>query len=155
MWLWLTKCEIHEKKCFITNSNTDMESVPISPLIDPHGILETLKKEEFLHGEENQVHYYQVHENTLQSGRRCEMHILLKPESDTDKKRKCGSGEPPNLSCRRHCWSPGFLHHSTSERQQTQNDCCTAVHRAAGCKFQPGKTSYRAPARTYTQNMFL
>jgi len=47
----------------------DMESVPISPLIDPHGILEALKKGDFLHGEENEVHYYRVHENASQRKR--------------------------------------------------------------------------------------
>src|SRR5271168_918859 len=30
----------------------DMEPVPISPSINPHGILETLTKGEFIHGEE-------------------------------------------------------------------------------------------------------
>ena len=41
----------------------DMPPVPISPLVDPHGVLEKLTKEGFgfLHGEENEVHYYQVH----------------------------------------------------------------------------------------------
>lgn len=54
----------------------DMEPVPISPLIDPRGILENLKKGEFLHGEENQVYYYRVHESTLKGTKRYEMHIL-------------------------------------------------------------------------------
>ena len=35
----------------------DMEPIPISPLIDPHSILNNLQKGEFLHGEENQVYY--------------------------------------------------------------------------------------------------
>ena len=54
----------------------DMESIPISPLIDPRGILESLKNDEFLHGEENQVYYYQVCENDLRGSKRYEMHIL-------------------------------------------------------------------------------
>ena len=54
----------------------DMESVPISPLIDPRGILESLKNDEFLHGEENQVYYYQVCENDLRGSKRYETHIL-------------------------------------------------------------------------------
>ena len=54
----------------------DMEPVPISPLIDPRGILENLKKGEFLHGEENQVYYYQVNVNSLKGTKRYEMHIL-------------------------------------------------------------------------------
>ncbi|KAF8800970.1 hypothetical protein BYT27DRAFT_7227042 [Phlegmacium glaucopus] len=41
----------------------DMQPAPISPLVDPRGILEKLTKEGFLHGEENEVHYYQVHKN--------------------------------------------------------------------------------------------
>jgi hypothetical protein len=48
----------------------DMEPVPISPLIDPRGILENLKKGEFLHGEENEVYYYRVRENGLGSRKR-------------------------------------------------------------------------------------
>ena len=52
-----------------------MEPVPIPPLIDPRGILEGLKKDEFLHGEENQVYYYRVHESTLRATKRYEMHI--------------------------------------------------------------------------------
>ncbi|KAF8810962.1 hypothetical protein BYT27DRAFT_7336378 [Phlegmacium glaucopus] len=40
-----------------------MQPAPISPLVDPRGILEKLTKEGFLHGEENEVHYYQVHKN--------------------------------------------------------------------------------------------
>jgi hypothetical protein len=54
----------------------DMEPVPISPLIDPRGILEGLKKEELLHGEENQVYYYRVHESALRATKRYETHIL-------------------------------------------------------------------------------
>ena len=45
----------------------DMQPVPISPLVDPRGVLEKLVKEGFglLHGEENKVHYYQVHKTDL------------------------------------------------------------------------------------------
>lgn len=53
----------------------DMESVPISALIDPNGILESLKKGDFVHGEENQVYYYRVHEKASGGGKRCETHI--------------------------------------------------------------------------------
>ena len=53
----------------------DLEPVPISPLIDPHSILESLKNGEFLHGEENKVYYYQVHENALKGGKRYESNI--------------------------------------------------------------------------------
>ena len=54
----------------------DMEPIPISPLIDPHSILNNLQKGEFLHGEENQVYYYHVYENALRSSKRYEMHVL-------------------------------------------------------------------------------
>ncbi|KAF8235860.1 hypothetical protein L208DRAFT_1254761, partial [Tricholoma matsutake] len=40
-----------------------MEPIPILPLVDPRGVLEKLKKEGFLHGKDNQVHYYQVHKS--------------------------------------------------------------------------------------------
>jgi hypothetical protein len=53
----------------------DLETVPISPVIDPHGILESLKSGELLHGEENEVYYYQVHENALKGGKRYERNI--------------------------------------------------------------------------------
>jgi hypothetical protein len=58
----------------------DLEPIPISPLIDPHGILESLQNGELLHGEENEVHYYQVHENTLKGGKRYERNT---PEQKT------------------------------------------------------------------------
>ena len=48
----------------------DMESVPIPQTIDPRGILEALKNGDFLHGEENQVYYYRVHENPSRGGKR-------------------------------------------------------------------------------------
>lgn len=59
----------------------DMEPLPISPQIDPLGILEALKKGDFLHGEENEVSYYRVHENGSGSGKTYEIHILLLPKS--------------------------------------------------------------------------
>jgi hypothetical protein len=52
----------------------DMEPIPISPLVDPRGILENLKKETFLHGEENQVYYYRVNENASTGIKRYERH---------------------------------------------------------------------------------
>ena len=52
-----------------------MEPIPISPLVDPHGILENLKKDAFLHGEENQVYYYRVNENTSRGIKRYEKHV--------------------------------------------------------------------------------
>jgi hypothetical protein len=58
----------------------NMEPIPISPLID-RGILETL----LLHGKENEVHYYQVHENTLWGRKRYERHIPISADHDTDK----------------------------------------------------------------------
>jgi hypothetical protein len=54
----------------------DMEPVPISPSVDPHGILEDLKKGGFLHGEENKVYYYQVNVNASEGTKRYERHIL-------------------------------------------------------------------------------
>ena len=52
-----------------------MEPVPISPSIDPRGILENLKNlGEFIHGEENAVYYYQVRENASGSRKRYEIH---------------------------------------------------------------------------------
>ena len=54
----------------------DMEPVPISPLIDPRGILENLKKETFLHGEENQVYYYQAQESASRGTKRYKAHIF-------------------------------------------------------------------------------
>lgn len=60
----------------------DMEPVPISPMIDPRGILESLKNGEFVHGEENQVCYYQVHENASRGSKRYEKEThLLEPKS--------------------------------------------------------------------------
>ena len=53
----------------------NMETVPISPVIDPHGILESLKSDELLHGEENEVYYYQVRENAMKGGKRYETNI--------------------------------------------------------------------------------
>jgi hypothetical protein len=59
----------------------DMEPVPISPSIDPRGILETLKKGEFIHGEENEVYYYRVRENASQGSKRYEIYILLESKT--------------------------------------------------------------------------
>jgi hypothetical protein len=48
----------------------DMQPVPISPLVDPHGVLEKLTKEGFLYGEENDVHYYQLHKSNMGATKR-------------------------------------------------------------------------------------
>jgi hypothetical protein len=40
-----------------------MQTVPILPSVDPRGILDKLTQEGYLHGEDNQVDYYQVHKN--------------------------------------------------------------------------------------------
>ena len=116
----------------------DMEPVPISLLIDPRGILEALKKGDLLHGEENQVHYYQVHENASQGRKRYERHTAH-VQTTLLTKKKCGRGKPPNFPLWRYRRGAGILHRSTSERQQTQDDCRATVHRATGCLFQSGK----------------
>ena len=48
----------------------NMQPIPISPLVDPHGILEKFTKDGFgfLHSEENEVHYYQIHK--MDTGKR-------------------------------------------------------------------------------------
>ena len=58
-----------------------MEPVPISLSIDPRGILESLQKGEFMHGEENEVYYYQVRENASQGSKRYEIYTLLETKS--------------------------------------------------------------------------
>ena len=63
----------------------------------------------------------------------------LAMDHDPDKDEKCGKCEPPIFSCRRHRRSPSFLYSSTPERQQIQNDCCTAVNRTVRRNVQPGK----------------
>ena len=63
----------------------DMEPMPISPTIDPHGILENLKKGTFLHGEENQVYYYRVNENAPRGIKRYEMHIQTDHDANKEK----------------------------------------------------------------------
>jgi hypothetical protein len=50
----------------------NMESIPISPLVDPRGILESLKNGDFFHGEENEVCYYRVYEKASGGGKRYE-----------------------------------------------------------------------------------
>ena len=57
-----------------------MEPVPISPLVDPRGILESLGKGDFLHGEENEVYYYRMYEKASRGGKRYETH---EPEQKT------------------------------------------------------------------------
>ena len=46
-----------------TRDAPNMQPIPISPLVDPRGILEKFTKDGFgfLHSEENEVHYYQIH----------------------------------------------------------------------------------------------
>jgi hypothetical protein len=53
----------------------DMVPVPIPPSIDPHGILENLKKGGFIYGEENEVYYYRAHETTSSGTKRYEIYI--------------------------------------------------------------------------------
>jgi hypothetical protein len=59
-------CVLEASNRFFTSKRDapDIESVP---LIDPLGILETLKKGGFVYGEDNEVFYYRVHENGSQS----------------------------------------------------------------------------------------
>ena len=71
----------------------DMEPVPISPLIDPRGILENLKKEVFLHGEENQVYYYQAQESALKGTKRYEMQ-LSGDKSHADEQQRMETANP-------------------------------------------------------------
>lgn len=70
-------CVFEASNRFFTSKRDapDMEPVPISPSIDPRGILENLKNlGEFIHGEENAVYYYQVRENASGSRKRYEIH---------------------------------------------------------------------------------
>ena len=136
-------CVFEASNRFFTSKREapDMEPVPISPLIDPRGILETLKKEDFVHGEENEVYYYRVRENASRRSKRYESTYHSDPITihNTDNGRKCGSSEPPNLSSWRHRRSASFIYCSTSEGQETQNDHSDAVHCTAGSIIQPGK----------------
>ena len=53
-----------------THDAPNMQPIPISPLVDPRGILEKFTKDGFgfLHSEENEVHYYQIHK--MDTGKR-------------------------------------------------------------------------------------
>lgn len=116
----------------------DMESVPISPLIDPLGILETLKRGGFVYGEENEVYYYRLRENTSGS-KRYKITLTTWAQIRSLTKKKCGNREPPDLSSWWHCRSAGFFYRGTFERQEIQDDYCTAIHCVAGFNLQPGK----------------
>jgi hypothetical protein len=71
-------------------------------------------------------------------GMKC-TYSIQRTDHDADDNEKCGNGEPPNFSCWRHRRSPSFLYCGTFDRQQTQNDYCTAIDCTVGHNFQPGK----------------